>query len=202
MALNRKAKSYPIVCPTCQEERFVAYAQNWNIQKGNSSGNCPKCKKGINTEGLELGRGWNKGIKGKDSHSYGRQHFTPTGEDNPFYGRKHTQSTKKVMRDKKMGRYGALANGWKGGKTAERNILMARDDYQQLREKVFERDNYTCQECTDRGGKLSIHHIKSWRNYPELRYEKTNLITLCIQCHKQTDNFASSAFKEVVCLSA
>lgn len=52
------------------------------------------------------------------------------------------------------------------------------------REKVFKRDNYKCkinnQECTHQ---IEAHHILSWRDYPELRFELNNGITLCKKHH-------------------
>ena len=58
-------------------------------------------------------------------------------------------------------------------------------DYREWRKAVFERDDYTCQYCGERGGRLNAHHIKSWRNYEDLRYEVENGITLCEECHKK-----------------
>lgn len=56
--------------------------------------------------------------------------------------------------------------------------------YKEWRQTVFERDDYTCQHCQQRGGALQAHHICSWSKYPDLRYEVENGVTLCIACHK------------------
>lgn len=56
--------------------------------------------------------------------------------------------------------------------------------YTDWRNAVFERDNYACQRCQQLGGRLQAHHIRSWSKYPDLRYEVSNGITLCIACHK------------------
>jgi HNH endonuclease len=47
---------------------------------------------------------------------------------------------------------------------------------------VLKRDDFHCQHCgTDR--KLEAHHIKEAKDFPELRHELSNGLTLCHQCH-------------------
>lgn len=70
---------------------------------------------------------------------------------------------------------------WERGKSNKRNT----PEYQAWRNKVFERDNYTCQKCGQKGGTLNAHHIKSFKDYPELRTDVNNGITLCEKCHKE-----------------
>ncbi len=50
---------------------------------------------------------------------------------------------------------------------------------------VYERDNFICQHCGARGGKLNAHHVLRWRDYPDLRFDIQNGITLCVECHKK-----------------
>lgn len=54
-----------------------------------------------------------------------------------------------------------------------------------IQKKVFERDNYTCQLCGERGGDLQVDHIQSWVDYIELRFCIDNCRTLCMKCHYQ-----------------
>jgi len=52
--------------------------------------------------------------------------------------------------------------------------------------KVFKRDHYICQMCGKKGGRLNAHHIKRFIDYPDLRFDTLNGITLCESCHKKT----------------
>jgi len=77
----------------------------------------------------------------------------------------------------------------KGRKTNERILIMCSEKYQDWRMKVFVRDNFTCQVCKKVGGELQAHHIKGWKDYPKLRFNVDNGITLCKKCHYLTDNY-------------
>lgn len=58
-------------------------------------------------------------------------------------------------------------------------------EYKEWRLSVFERDDYMCQECKWHGGTLNAHHIKTFKDYPKLRYKLSNGTTLCYKCHKK-----------------
>ena len=85
------------------------------------------------------------------------------------------------------GKYGKDNPNWNGGHSPERQNIYARYFWKELSKTILKRDNYKCQECGTghtKNSKLIIHHIKNWSKYPELRFNKTNLITLCEECHK------------------
>ena len=79
---------------------------------------------------------------------------------------------------------------WKGGITSWQNIIRHSLKYKKFRTKVFKRDNYICQICGQRGGKLNADHIKPFSLYPELRFEMSNMRTVCEECHRKLPTFA------------
>ena len=85
---------------------------------------------------------------------------------------------------------GSNSPSWKGGVSTENHLLRASKRWKEWREAIFRRDNYICQDCGVRSGNgkavfLVPHHIKSFAQYPELRFEVSNGITVCEQCHKK-----------------
>lgn len=95
------------------------------------------------------------------------------------------QSDKQFCSKECFGEYYSGENNphWKGG---------VRDFYNRTgckwRDTIFERDDYTCQDCDQRGGYLNAHHIKP-RSECEIidgideRYAIWNGVTLCTECH-------------------
>lgn len=82
---------------------------------------------------------------------------------------------------------------WAGGKC--RRVYLAAD--RRLKTQVILQKKRTCENCGKRGGKLHIHHIKSIRNFPELRWERSNVLLLCFDCHTLTDNYGFKAIQSM-----
>jgi len=78
---------------------------------------------------------------------------------------------------------------WKGGPEFQVGEGRTSREYAKWRLAVFERDNFTCQFCGVRGGKLHADHISPWSTHRELRFEISNGRTLCIPCHKTTPSY-------------
>lgn len=76
-----------------------------------------------------------------------------------------------------------------GNKTSEAKKIRSSLEYRDWRIAVFARDNYTCQECGNRGMTLNADHIKPFAYYPELRLVIENGRTLCHPCHKKTSTY-------------
>lgn len=85
-------------------------------------------------------------------------------------------------------------HNWKGGITKENEKIRNSIEYKNWRKSVFERDDYTCQDCgkSNENGKrtpLQADHIKPFAYFPELRLDINNGKTLCIDCHKNTRTY-------------
>ena len=71
--------------------------------------------------------------------------------------------------------------------------------------EVKRRDGWKCKiNNKDCKGQLEAHHILAWRNYPELRYDVNNGITLCQAHHprcRAEEKRLVAAFKQLVTVS-
>ena len=133
-------------------------------------------------------------------------------------GIKHTEEWKKNMSKKLKGRVfseetikkriasvrrGSDCHFWRGGITSLKILIRQNFKYRQWRLGIFERDDFVCQECGARGGRLNADHIKSFslilneNNIKKLEdalkckelWDLDNGRTLCEECHKKTDNY-------------
>jgi 5-methylcytosine-specific restriction protein A len=181
--INKRKTRFIITCLTCSNKREVCYAQAWNIIKNNNSGNCQSCAEK------------NKPPRPKKEKQKRRKLSDFLKYRNMFENPAKDPVVKEKMRLAKLGKRNELANNWQGGKTKERILLCSREEYKELRKKVFARDCYKCVLCLNKNN-LQMDHIKEWKNYPELRFEITNCRTLCVNCHKKTDNYGHKAIQK------
>lgn len=122
-------------------------------------------------KGIKTGhQPWNKGLKG-----------LMAGSNNPFFGKKHNPETIEKMKGENNG-------NWRGGTSRTNDLIRKSKEYLFWKGEVFKRDNRTCVWC---GSTESIEadHIKSFSEYPELRFDVNNGRTLCHDCHSRTDNY-------------
>lgn len=93
------------------------------------------------------------------------------------------------------GRKGKKNGKYKGGVTPNARRVRTKDKYYIWQQLVLKRDNWTCQKCNKRGGKLEVDHIITLadllKNNPnpfdpndDYFYNISNGQTLCIPCHK------------------
>lgn len=123
-------------------------------------------------------------------------------------GHKITEEHRKILRESHTGSNSPM---WKGGVTkisyAIRNIL----EYHQWRSDVFQRDEYTCQHCGQKGSikknRLEADHIKAFSKILsennittteqailcEELWNINNGRTLCHSCHIKTETYAGNS---------
>lgn len=77
---------------------------------------------------------------------------------------------------------------YKGGSTKKLKALRATKEYKQLRAFALQRDSYTCVLCGAKEG-LIMDHIKSFAEYPELRFDHKNVRIICKECNLETDTY-------------
>lgn len=123
-----------------------------------------------------------------------------------WLGKQRSLEDKNKIRAKmiKVAKRGEECNFWKGGINTLSCSIRKSWKYREWRDFIFKRDNYTCQECGEKDGKLKqAHHIKAFSQLLkeniihtleqaincESLWDINNGITLCIECHKKTDNY-------------
>jgi len=174
-----------------------------------------------------------------------------SGKNNHFYGKKHTDASRKKMSDsqKKWDRKhwtdirwtkerreemsknnpmfkehikkkhltnlrknrhkfsGCNSPRWKGGITILNKKIRQLSEYKSWRSEVYTHNGYICQICNTTSGSFNIDHIKAFsillrdNNITSIKqaiecsdlWDCSNGRVLCVECHRQTDNFGGKA---------
>ncbi len=91
-----------------------------------------------------------------------------------YTGRKLSEEHKNKLRQTRLGKKlsidtkkkisksccGSKHYNWQGGITSLERQIFKTEEYKEWRIKVLKRDFYTCQECSQIGGDLEVHHKK------------------------------------------
>lgn len=172
---------------------------------------CFKCRSWVNVKNFGVDNSRYDNLKAKCFDcARVKNPRTTKGLPSPFKGQKHTPESRQKMSEANKGNQKAKGSkrtaaqrayisqqtkkrvtligekhpNWKGGISGEIMRIRKGSEIKLWRNFVFERDNFTCQHCGDnKGGNLQAHHIKSFADYPELRFEVSNGLTLCKPCH-------------------
>lgn len=108
-------------------------------------------------------------------------------------GYRHSDETRrKIAASQKQGANHPL---WKGGKRSPNELFRKSVEYKIWRDAVYRRDDFTCQECGKRGGKLNADHIKPFALFPDLRLAIDNGRTLCLKCHRATETYGGKILR-------
>lgn len=131
-----------------------------------------------------------KGESKNTGRTHFRKGFTPWNKET------HIQNNTGRTHFKRGQMSGDKHHNWQGGKTSIAEKIRKSLDYEEWRNKILERDLYTCQDCGKVGGYLNVDHIKPFSLFPELRLDINNGRTLCIPCHKETKSYLNSHMKK------
>ena len=132
---------------------------------------------------------------GKDHYLYGKGHLIK-GEKNPHWKKEidkprffrhcsvcglkicNKSGVCRNCRNKLKAQVGSDHPHWRGGA----GYAPYSSDWLEVRIKIKERDNYTCQVCGIINKSIAAHHI----DYNKLNNDENNLICLCNSCHAKT----------------
>ena len=168
MGKNR-SKYSPYTCPICGKETLV---RNDTLKTRKS------CSRECASEMKKGKPSWNKGVSLTEEH---KEKARQTRIKNGSFKLTEEQKIQRSCTARGISR-----EEWDGFVISERQQDWGSEEAGEWRKLVFERDDYTCQDCGDRGVYLEAHHIKEWINYPELRLDVDNGLTLCKKCHNKT----------------
>jgi|SRR3990167_9252541 len=189
------------LCPLIKwkKQKFCSHSCYWKNRKGKRVSSKTEFKKGVTP--------WNKEMKGlKQWHNLEGLKSYVVKNGSAFKNKKHTEKAKKIIREKRAKQVnpsGQIHWNWKGGTSPLRKRIMSLGLYVGWRAKVFQRDNWICQNCGKQGGRLNVHHrnpfykileenqiktVEQAKNCKEL-WDIVNGRTLCIPCHKQTPSY-------------
>jgi hypothetical protein len=139
-------------------------------------------------------------LRGRKLSEETKQKISKAIKGHPNYLKYHTKETRKKIG---LMNKGSKCHFWKGGITELQKQIRCCFEYRQWRSDVFTRDNFACQNCGNKGGRLVAHHIKEFSKIIEEYQIKTleqalncdemwninNGQTLCWECHKLTNNY-------------
>jgi hypothetical protein len=169
---------------------------------------CSKCKVEKETDYFCKDKNRKDGLypQCKDCQAISRQRITK--ESRQRYNKKYCESEKGIktrhayaISDKKKQQdkaYASTPAGKEVRKRAQKTYFELHQDIAELRAirtyitfvikpEILKRDNYSCQLChTDRN--LICHHIIPVNIDPEQILNRSNLITLCEDCHSKAHN--------------
>lgn len=102
------------------------------------------------------------------------------GDGNNFFGKKHSDETKKKISLKHLDMDFYLKHGYAKSKEPYDDGFS-----KEIKEDIAKRDSFTCQICNELlPDKFAVHHI----DYNKKNCNENNLIFLCRSCHSKTNH--------------
>lgn len=97
------------------------------------------------------------------------KHWGASGAANPMHGKR-----------------GALNPRYVDGSSPDRQRAYAQGEGKAFLRSILKRDGYRCRRCqaSNSGERsLHVHHIAPWAGNERLRFDPSNVVTLCRPCH-------------------
>lgn len=107
------------------------------------------------------------------------------GKNHPFYGKHHTEESKKKMSEANSGEKNSR---WRGGISYEPYCSKFNDEFKETIREQFNRKCFICNKSeTENKEKLSVHHVNYNKNCL-CDDSKCKFVPLCRSCHAKTTN--------------
>lgn len=176
---------------------------------GEKEHKCPDRTWNKGLKGVQVA--WNRGLSKEKQPNFGKPHSEATKqkmksswtdekrkvvsqrmEGNSFALGNHYNHTEEAKKKLSEAKRGEKSYQWKGGISPTNTRIRLGYEFRRWREKVFKRDNHTCQKYGYRGQRgvghrviLHPHHILNFSDHPTLRFDVSNGITLSKQAHDE-----------------
>lgn len=113
------------------------------------------------------------------------------GENNPFFGKKHTEETRRIISEANTKERNPH---WNGGTS---NLPYGVEFTRKFKKIIRERDNYTCQRCgiiqKEYGRTLQIHHL----DHDKFNNDPANLVVACGKCNTWASYHRDEPFRKI-----
>jgi 5-methylcytosine-specific restriction endonuclease McrA len=162
---------HKFICKKCNKSEQLQYKTFW-YRTNKGTGMCQVCAQRSRDKSTYSSHpAWNKGLNVSG-----------------MSGKKQSDKQKEVTRSRNLTFLSRSEehHNWKGGVSDKNRQIRNLRKYKEWRDEIFKRDDYTCLECFKKGVYIEAHHIKKFSEYPELRLDIGNGITLCKSCHNNT----------------
>lgn len=190
---HKKISTVDKVCPECNQtfsRKPKESVKQWDKKKFCSF----HCNGKATLRGHKV---WNKGIKLSSEQAYRC--------GNAMRGKKHRLETLIIMKERALRKEKHplwIKDRNELKRSGQSNKDRRSSAYVLWRKDVLERDKWKCRiidgNCE---GKIEVHHILSYTEYPKLRYEINNGITLCKKHHPREKKIAINLipyFKKII----
>lgn len=164
-------------CPVCKK---VSYRFPSQIKKGYKAYCSKKCWYSVLPDRLRTDKTYKEGVlKGLKNGKDARIKAIKSAAVRTKMSKSHKEAWASGRYKKRLGADNKL---WKGGVAALQNKARQTPEYKIWRKAIYEYDQYKCVVC-DTNNDLHAHHVLSFADYPDLRYDTDNGVTLCRLCH-------------------